>query len=341
MQLEAVLARATGQPPSALRLRPSLDHQSNRLYEAWAGDRRLIVKEFLKPDELHDAPLREFRALELLAPLDIAPRPIHFQPAAPPLGPLVIYEYVEGEMWDRRPPTPGGLAALANVWLKMHAAAPPGELWPSRGHGRLFGGVVEALRARLEGYAAWVEAGFPPGRRAAELCLGLLRPFSAVAAQVAGLPAQLAFCRADPRFANVIACADGRLRLVDWEDSGLRDPALDLADLLSHPNQEDLLAPAEWEAFLAPYFAAREPVDPGLRRRMRLYLRLFPVFYLSTLLGHGVERARAGTLAGWQANEMPPNRRLRRYLARALAWPEQDFTAELERLEEVRFFPAG
>jgi hypothetical protein len=52
-----------------------------------------------------------------------------------------------------------------------------------------------------------------------------------------------------------------------------------------------------------------------------------------------VERARAGTLAGWRANEMPPNQRLRRYLARARAWPEQDFAAELERLEKVQFFP--
>jgi len=30
----------------------------------------------------------------------------------------------------------------------------------------------------------------------------------------------LCFCRSDARFANVIARPDGRLGLVDWEDSG-------------------------------------------------------------------------------------------------------------------------
>jgi thiamine kinase-like enzyme len=32
------------------------------------------------------------------------------------------------------------------------------------------------------------------------------------------------FCRADPRFANVITRPDGRLAMVDWEDSGRAIP---------------------------------------------------------------------------------------------------------------------
>jgi hypothetical protein len=95
--------------------RPPLDHQSNRLYEVWADDRHWIVKEFLKPAEFSEAPLREWWALELLAPLDIAPRPVLFQPASPPLGPLVVYEFMEGQMWDRRKPTAMDLAQLAEV----------------------------------------------------------------------------------------------------------------------------------------------------------------------------------------------------------------------------------
>jgi thiamine kinase-like enzyme len=71
------------------------------------------------------------------------------------------------------------------------------------------------------------------------------------------MPAPLVFCRSDPRCANVIARPDGRLGLGDWEDSGLRDPGREVADLLLHPNQEDLVAGPVWDAFLRPYQASR------------------------------------------------------------------------------------
>ena len=102
-----LIARALNVSPEATLIiaRPPLIHQSNQLYDARAGGRHLMVKEFLKPDELHDAPVREWKALELLAPLDIAPQPVLFEPCpAPGLGPIVVYEWMEGEMWDRRAP---------------------------------------------------------------------------------------------------------------------------------------------------------------------------------------------------------------------------------------------
>ena len=74
---------------------------------------------------------------------------------------------------------------------------------------------------------------------------------------------QLAFGRSDSRFANIIARTGGRVGIVDWEDSGLIDPALDQADLMVHANQEDLLSAGEWEAFLRPYLAAVADL-PGL-----------------------------------------------------------------------------
>ncbi len=86
--LQTIVAEATGLSPAAIGIspRPPLDNQSNQLYDVWASNRHLIVKEFLKPDELQDAPVREFRALELLASLDIAPQPVLFQPLTPSLG---------------------------------------------------------------------------------------------------------------------------------------------------------------------------------------------------------------------------------------------------------------
>jgi hypothetical protein len=87
-QLITVIRRASGLPVSQVQsmLRPPLDHQSNRLYDVWAGERHWIAKEFLKPEEWGVAPAREHRALVRLAGLDMAALPIFFDPA---LGPIV------------------------------------------------------------------------------------------------------------------------------------------------------------------------------------------------------------------------------------------------------------
>ena len=89
-QLSILAARATGLSAADVEIsvRQPLDHQSNRLYDLQAGARHLILKEYLKPQEFAEAPAREFRALELMAPLDIAPQPIliHAEPAPHPCG---------------------------------------------------------------------------------------------------------------------------------------------------------------------------------------------------------------------------------------------------------------
>jgi aminoglycoside phosphotransferase (APT) family kinase protein len=153
----------------------------------------------------------------------------------------------------------------------------------------------------------------------------------------------LCFCRSDPRFANVIRRPDGRLGLVDWEDSGLRDPARDLADVVTHPNQEDLLAFDQWRALLEPYLAVRGTIDPQLAHRVRLYLAIFPAFWLASLIRGALRSASTGTqaagLSGQRSHGMPLNDKLRRYLARGLAWPETDFTDQLESLADTVFFP--
>jgi len=346
------VASATGVSAASVcvALRPPLEVQSNRLYDAWAGERHLIVKEFLKPAEYQDAPRREYAALRLLEPLDVAPRPAFYRPEPTgSLGPLVIYAYLEGEMWGRRKPSPVELEQLAALWLRL-SALPTEGLWMSRGYERSLGeraleqrGALEKratrFRAQFEAYAEWAQDRFPPALRAAELCLDLIKRSREPVRELQASAVPLCFCRSDPRFANVIRRPDGRLAMVDWEDSGLRDPARDLADVMTHPYQEDLLAVQDWKALLEPYLAGRSAADPQLARRVHLYLALFPAFWLAVSIRAGIHAAQAGTLAGWRINGRSPNQRLRRYLARSLAWPETEFEDQLAVLADVRFFP--
>jgi len=337
--LTTLISQATGLPPAAIRvsLRPPLSIQSNRLYDAWANGRHLILKEYLKEPEFQDAPRREFDALQLLAPLDVAPRPVSRQPPTAPLGPVVLYEYMEGEMWDRHRPSAAELARLAHVWLRINAVPTEG-LWMSRGYEQPLEVSVTRFRATFTAYRSWAETEYPQAQHAADACLELLENCRPVVRELADCTPPLCFCRSDPRFANVIARPDGRLGLVDWEDSGLRDAARDLADIVLHPNQEDLYTADEWRAFAEPYVAGRRPVDPGLAHRAHLYGPLFFVFWLAALIRGGLDRARTGRLAGWQVHGMEANERLRRYLARGLAWPETDFARQLGELAEVTFF---
>lgn len=334
--VETAVSRAIG-PQAAIQERIPLGFQSNQLFDVWWNGRHFIAKHYLKADELADAPRREFAALQLLAPLNVAPQPVFYDPD---LGPVVIYEFLEGKMWDRTKPTAVQLQQLADLWLTLNNM-PPHELWLSHGMDRTMQDLAATFHHFLQNYEDWAAQHFKPGLAAVSECRLLLERLPTILDSFAQLPEPtLLFCRADPRFANVIQRPDGRLALVDWEDCGLRDPARSVADLLTHPNQEDLLTDEEWAAFLRPYTAARLKTDPHFNERVHHYLALFPVFWLLGLLNYGVNHFNAGnSLKGWQPNRIPVNIQLRRYLARATCWPTPPTAADQASLAQLCFFP--
>ena len=244
-----------------------------------------------------------------------------------------------GKMWDRKRPSSRELAQLARVWLQVNSVT-AADLWFSRGHERTWQQRLNDFRAVFRRYGDWAAAGFIPGQRAAELCLALVEKRANLFQELDSANPPLRFCRSDARFANIISRPDGRLGLVDWEDSGLGDPAVDLADIITGANQEDLLSFEAWSPFLVPYAAGLRDADPDLLDRLHLYLAIFPIFWLAILLSDGLSRAEQGDFGTWRINGLAPNRRLCRYLARGLAWPETTFTNRLEELSQVRFFPS-
>ena len=333
--LTTEIAKIAGVKSTELQisLREPLDFQSNRLYDIWGSNLHFIAKEYLKPDELTVAPLREYKSLQLLSSFDIAPQPIFFEPD---LAPIVVYKYMDGEMWDRRPVSAANLSNLVDVWLKINSVSVD---WISRGSERTLQTIGEELRQWLTDYLKWSSVEFASGKRAAEMCLHLLENRDKIIKELSENTPIPCFCRSDPRFANVIQRPNGRLGLVDWEDSGLRDPAREVADLLTHPNQEDLLRWNEWQVFVEPYINARKKIDREISRRLHLYLAVYPLFWLTILLRHGIKLTSTGQLAGWTINGLPGNIKLRRYLARALAWPNMEYESTLKELESLEFFP--
>lgn len=284
----------------------------------------LIAKEFTEPD-LRSGAWREYQALCIVQPLDIAPRPILHHDA------VVVYAFMDGEMWDRRTPSAADLERLAEVWMQLHRLPTEG-VWIAEGQRQPWSAVESRLRAGIDAYAQ-----AHPHNNAAEVCQLAFERCRPSIVELASLEPALVFCRSDPRFANVIARPDGRLGLVDWEDAGLRDPAREIADLLLHPNQEDLLSLDGWSAFLDPYRASRAS-DPTFEKRLHAYLPTFALFWLNLLLEVGLKRSAHNDVASWRINDMKPNLRLRRYLARCLAWPNPDFSDTLQSLADLTFF---
>ncbi|MCB0189415.1 MAG: hypothetical protein KDE31_34325, partial [Caldilineaceae bacterium] len=126
----------------------------------------MIAKHFLKPDELTVAPAREYGALQRLAPYDIAPQPIFYDPA---IGPIVLYEFLPGIMWDRQCPSATQLDRLARLWLALHAL-PTADLWPSRGWEKRPEELFATFQHGFDAYDDWAAVHFPKGQTALVLC---------------------------------------------------------------------------------------------------------------------------------------------------------------------------
>jgi aminoglycoside phosphotransferase (APT) family kinase protein len=158
-------------------------------------------------------------------------------------------------------------------------------------------------------------------------------------AEAAAYDGPLRFCRSDARFANFVDRPDGRVGMIDWEDGGLDDPAVDLADLVVHPNQEDLLAGEDVGTFLEGYLSERGGVDGELRWRIEAHAAVLALLGVAWLLPNGVRRVQQGRLEGWLVNGLPAEERLRRNLARARAWPKTSVADAYDEVRGLTFFP--
>jgi hypothetical protein len=165
------IARATGFDTRSLtvRRRPPMPHQANRLYDVWAAEQHLIAKEYLSDVE-RNAPSNEYRSLHLVQRLEIAPRPVFFDPS---VGPVVLYQFMDGDMWDRRVPSALELEALADLWVDLQAIPIEG-LWVALGQAQNSPTLVARLRAPIERYVGWAASRDAARREAADVAVAVL-----------------------------------------------------------------------------------------------------------------------------------------------------------------------
>ena len=302
------------------RLRQPRGYQTHTLFDVTAPGRHLIAKRYTLQDGQDDAPRREFAALKLVAGLGLAPQPVWCDGRS-----LVLYEFLPGQVWDRRAATPAEMSALAEVWLRVGRVG-AAQMGPSTLFARLQNPSARAKLLDVEPYAAWASQRART-RRAAELCRTAAHRAGEALRKLERYAPVLRFCKCDPRFGNVLARPHGRIGLTDWEDCGLQDPAIEIADLFTAPNQEDLLSP---EAKAALLNGLREWDDGTLAQRVALYEIALLGTWFPVLTRVGLRHLANGALAGWEINEMPYAARLRRMLARIFA---SDAFADVEFFE--------
>jgi Ser/Thr protein kinase RdoA (MazF antagonist) len=245
---------------------------SNWLCALSVGSGRCCLKLFGAANARERA-RREWRALSLLAERGYAhaPRPVCFGEDA--RSPVVVAEFLDGRPIRKERLTRRKLTALAEALGGMHRVRPS----PATDDGlpELGGAAAVApwLRDELPRLAVTrTDAGTEEARTLAEEWLASGAP------DLLREPAQLVFSRADANFANCLW--DGRrIVVVDYEYSGWRDRASDLADLLEVDGAWSILAGFErtseddWAWFVGQFDLS------GPERRRLLAARRCPAPY--------------------------------------------------------------
>lgn len=246
------------------RLGGGLTHD---VFEADAGGERLAIKVYRSWERSEHE--REWWALGALVDLGLGPRPVCSSPPGEGPAPVVV---MDGENRHAGDLGPADLAAIACSHRALHGLSFDAGL-------AAISHPLAALERTREMMCSWDDAAphlrdEPPQVHAA-----------AYAARrwiegedpdlLAGEPIQV-FGRGDPNLTNYLWVGK-RVTMIDFEDAGLTDPAMELADMFEHASSR-ALSPGYWGLMCDLY----ELDQPG-RRRARAGRRLLACFWLAVL----------------------------------------------------------
>lgn len=246
------------------------------------GDR--VVKRYRSWDEGEAD--REWAGLTLLhrcAP-GLAPEPMKLRVEGG--APVLVMGRLPGEPLGADPLSREQVTALGRILRRMHTAVPVDEL---RHLGERRWGPAELVPM----LRSWILERHEPAGRSVERALQAAARWldDPVVTLLAGPLAKSAFTHADGNIANILW--DGkRCYVVDFEDSGVGDPAYEVADLLEHVSVwlPGLLDPQHLVAVLE--------LTTDQEARLHDFRRLFAVHWLLMLLpgNRGHDRNPAGSV---------------------------------------------
>lgn len=229
-----------------------------------------VRKQFVADHE--DRAEREWACLVLLAEHapGLAPRPLRREDGETP---VIVMERLPGSHLEPRPLTTGQTRALGASLRRMYDV--PAEAVAAAGIGPRRYGAAEHAGVMREWLADDHDLG--PCRDPGLVGEALEAARAYVAAPAVPDARHVALGIADLNPANVLW--DGRtMRLVDFEDGGLSDPAYELADHVEHLGSR---LPGVYDAHALPAAAG---LDADELERMAAWRPLWAAFWLAMLL---------------------------------------------------------
>jgi hypothetical protein len=224
-------------------------------------------------------PLREWRGLSLLARYapGLAPEPLSAQLDQEP--PTIVMSRLPGEPLGPGRLTQAQMNALADALIRMHDSVPEDEL---EGADPTFD--PRRAQAALLRLAAMTSLPEPDAdsevRRAHELATAFVHSPWLEEVRSLGAAKRAVFGQVDGNLANFLW--DGEIvRILDLEDSGSSDPMFALAALVEH------ITVVHQAGMDAERFLERFSLTPAQRARLRVFRRVFAVFWLIRLLPGG------------------------------------------------------
>ncbi|HEV2639045.1 MAG TPA: aminoglycoside phosphotransferase family protein [Actinocrinis sp.] len=222
---------------------------------------------------------REWQGLTLLAAYapGLAAVPVRADLDARP--PTVVMSRVPGAPLGPGPLAPAQVDALAGAVIRMHRAVPPGVLAGASEAGWPPGTALAGVRRMARDVTAPQEDALLAG--AYRAVVAWLACGWSDRAAVARVP--VVFGHGDGNPANFL-WDGGQVRVVDFEDAGRSDRAVELAEFVEH------LGVWLTGQVTAGPFLERFDLGPGERERTHGFRRLFAAYWFLRLLGAGPEQ---------------------------------------------------
>ena len=256
-----------------------------------------------------DRARREYEALTLIDDLGlpVGPRPIYVDRDRYPQA-VVVQTWVDGTALETPPTDDSTWSQILQTYALVHQIQPADAARRGAASSIPDDLTVAAIRAFARDIPATPYAG---------ALAGLSQALDQ--ARLPSLGTSRRWCHGDPNIRNVLVTAGG-VRLVDWEYSGVGDPACEIAGLMAHPIARS--ASEERRLWIAEQYARLSGEPDMLPRIYAQYTLRLAWWCVRLLFGRYVLLRRPSQrLAGPRAEEeISTVENIERYFSQARRW---------------------